>query len=137
MKKILTAIIACNLFFACTNSQSESTTETKEEKKVTKRDLGITRAVAYSNLFMDSITMEKFITTKKLSDSVARRMRSFYNARNYQFAWFSSDGLTEQARGFWNLHDYINTYDTDSSLKDKALQKTMDRLPGEPDFIPF
>ena len=134
MKKILTAIIACNLFFACTNSQSESTTETKEEKKVTKRDLGITRAVAYSNLFMDSITMEKFITTKKLSDSVARRMRSFYNARNYQFAWFSSDGLTEQARGFWNLHDYINTYDTDSSLKDKALQKTMDRLVAEGDM---
>ena len=58
-------------------------------------------------------------------------MRSFYNARNFQFAWFSNDGLTEQARGFWNLHDYVTTYDGDSSLKDKALQKTMDRLIAE------
>src|SRR4030095_1207188 len=55
-------------------------------------------------------------------------MRSCYNTRNYQFAWFSGDGLTEQARGFWNLHDYVTTYDADTSLKDKALQKRMDNL---------
>ena len=48
---------------------------------------------------------------KKIADSIADRIRSFYNTRNYQYAWFSSDGLTEQARAFWNLHDYVTTYD--------------------------
>jgi murein L,D-transpeptidase YcbB/YkuD len=77
---------------------------------------------------LDSTAVEKFIAEKKTDDSIAYRIRSFYSSRNYQFAWFSSNGLTEQARGFWNLHDYVTTYDSDSSLKDKALQKKMDRL---------
>ena len=93
--------------------------------------MSITRTTAYNSLFLDSAALAKFIVDKKLSDSISRRMRSFYNARNFQFAWFSNDGLTEQARGFWNLHDYVTTYDGDSSLKDKALQKTMDRLIAE------
>src|SRR5262245_28014193 len=75
--------------------------------------------------------MEKFIEQNQLPDPLPRRIRSFYNTRNYQYAWFSSDGLTEQARGFWNLHDYITTYDPDSSLKDKVLQRKMDNLISE------
>ena len=47
------------------------------------------------------------------------------------FRSFCGDGLTEQARAFWNLHDYITTYDPDSSLKDKALQRKMDNLIAE------
>jgi murein L,D-transpeptidase YcbB/YkuD len=74
------------------------------------------------------MTIEQFLSEKKIPDSLANRMRSFYNTRNYQFAWFSGDGLTEQARGFWNLHDYVTTYDVDTSLKSKTLQKKMDNL---------
>lgn len=103
----------------------------KEGKKVSKRDYSITKAISYSDLFLDSMTLEKFITDKQIADSLSRRLRSFYNTRNFQFAWFSSDGLTEQARGFWNLHDYVNTYSDDSTLKDKALQKRMDNLVTE------
>ena len=63
-------------------------------------------------------------------------MRSFYNTRNYQFAWFNQEGLTEQARGFWNLHDYVTTYDNDTTLKDKTLQKRMDALVSEERLSP-
>ncbi|HYH16379.1 MAG TPA: L,D-transpeptidase family protein, partial [Flavisolibacter sp.] len=38
---------------------------------------------------------------------------------------------TEQARGFWSLHDYHTTYSHDSTLHDKALQKKMDNLISE------
>jgi murein L,D-transpeptidase YcbB/YkuD len=75
--------------------------------------------------------VEAFIAEHKVPDSISRRIRSFYNTRNYQFAWFSSKGLTEQARGFWNLHDYHTSYNHDSVLHDKALQKRMDRLAAE------
>src|SRR5690349_4051379 len=131
------AALCISLFGSCQNatSNNNSAQETEEDgekpesqKKVSKRDYSITKANSYSNLFLDSMAMEKFISEKKLNDSLSRRMRSFYNTRNYQFAWFSSDGLTEQALTFWNLHDYVTTYDNDTSLRDPVLQKRMDNL---------
>ena len=110
--------------------------KSEAEKKISKRDYSINRENSYSDLFLDSLALEKFITDKKLSDSISRRMRSFYNTRNYQFAWFTSDGLTEQALAFWNLHDYVTTYDNDTSLRDKSLQKRMDALVAEERISP-
>ena len=110
---------------------NHETKSNKVAKSVSSRDRSINPSNSYSDLFLDSMTMEKFISTKKLPDSIANRMRSFYNTRNYQFAWFNSEGLTEEARGFWNLHDYVTTYDQDTSLKDKTLQKRMDALTAD------
>ena len=138
MKKIFILIAACCVvFIACNNSDDADSPNrtnsngTKTEKKISSIDPSITPANSYSDLFFDSSALTSFIQQKKISDSISRRMRSFYNARNFEFAWFSSDGLTEQARGFWNLHDYATTYEGDSSLKDKALQKRMDNLIAE------
>jgi len=138
MKKIFILMAACCVvFIACNNSDDADSPNrtnsngTKTEKKISSIDPSITPANSYSDLFFDSSALTSFIQQKKISDSISRRMRSFYNARNFEFAWFSSDGLTEQARGFWNLHDYATTYEGDSSLKDKALQKRMDNLIAE------
>ena len=123
----------CSLFVSC-NAQEETSeegTSKKEEKKISKRDRSITRSNSYSDLFLDSLVLEKFIADKKIPDSLSRRIRSFYNARNYQFAWFTSKGLTEQTRGFWNLHDYHTTYNHDTLLHNKTLQRTMDNLIAE------
>ena len=130
MKKILVFLTLCSLvFISCTNSQEDDKEKAEIEKKVSKRDYSITKANAYSDLFLDSMRLEKFIAEKKFSDSIIRRMRSFYNTRNFQFAWFTSNGLTEQARGFWNLHEYFTTYVNDSSsLQNKELVKKMDNL---------
>ena len=130
MKKILVFLTLCSLvFISCTNSQEDDKEKAEIEKKVSKRDYSITKANAYSDLFLDSMRMEKFIAEKNFSDSIIRRMRSFYNTRNFQFAWFTSNGLTEQARGFWNLHEYFTTYVNDSSsLQNKELVKKMDNL---------
>ena len=132
MKKILFAFGLSALLFSCTDTTENNTEKiTKEEKNISKRDESITPTNSYNDLFLDSTVLKKFITQNKIGDSIARRLQSFYNTRNYQFAWFSSNGLTEQARGFWNLHDYVTTYEDDSSLKDKKLQKKMDRLIAE------
>ena len=133
MKKILLFIAVCNLLLACSNSQTttQEEREEKERKNITKRDVSITAGNSYSNLFLDSVVVEKFIVDQKVTDTLARRIRSFYNARNFQFAWFSEDGLTEQARGYWNLHEYVTSYDGDSSLNHKGLQKTMDKYVAE------
>ncbi len=137
MKTILIySALVCSLFASCQNgtssSENNSTGETAEEKKnITKRDYSITKANSYSDLFLDSTGMERFLSSKGLADSITRRIRSFYNSRNYQFAWFTTSGLTEQARAFWNLHNYVTTYDNDTSLRDKSLQKKMDGLTAE------
>ena len=132
------AALIGSLFISCNaqdgSESSESSQEAKAKKNVSKRDYSITKANSYSDLFVDSSAVENFIAQKKLPDSIARRIRSFYNTRNYQFAWFTSDGLTEQARGFWNLHDYHTTYNHDSLLHNKTLQKTMDNLIAEDDL---
>ena len=132
MKKILLAFGLGVLVFSCTDTTEDNKEKTiKEERNISKRDVGITASNSYSTLFLDTAALQNFITQNKIPDSIASRLESFYNTRNYQFAWFSSDGLTEQARGFWNLHDYVTTYESDSSLKDKKLQKKMDRLIAE------
>ncbi len=134
MKYLLAAILIGSLSFCNSNKDSDSDENGgsgSSEKKVSKRDYSITKENSYSDLFFDSTELEKFIVEKKVPDSLVRRLRSFYNTRNYQYAWFSSDGLTEQARAFWNLHDYVTTYDKDTVLKDKSLQKRMDALIAE------
>src|SRR5688500_12653781 len=132
MKSLITySFLLCSFIMACNAQESANSVEeneAKDEKKVSKRDISITRGNAYNDLFLDSIVMEAFIEEKQLANKWARRMRSYYNARNYQFAWFSSAGLTEQARGFWNLHDYHVTYNHDTALHNKELQKKMDNL---------
>ena len=135
MKQFLIyTILLSSLFAACQNANSSGESDegkSEEKKNVSKRNYGITKENSYSDLFLDSTAMEQFIAAKKLPDSMGRRMRSFYNTRNYQFSWFTSEGLTEQARAFWNLHDYVTTYDNDTTLRDKTLQKKMDALIAE------
>lgn len=131
MKLIISAVISLLIISCNNNNQSQDSQNAEKEKKITARDYSITADNSYSNLFLDSTAVEKYITDNKLDDSISRRMRSFYNARNYQYAWFSSDGLTEQALLFWNQHDYAVNYGNDSDLTNKTLAKKMDQLISE------
>ena len=132
MKKLFIIFLALSIF-SCKNkdSKNDKSEKPESEKKITKRDLSITPENSYSDLFFDSMVLEKFIVDNKLNDTITRRIRSFYNARNFQYAWFTSNGLTEQARGFWNLHNYHTTYTKDTTLNDKGLQRIMDDLSAE------
>src|SRR5436190_6323630 len=136
MKKIILALPFLAILFSCSDltTTEEGKTTTKEERNISKRDESITPSNSYTDLFLDTTALQNFIKQNKIPDSIGRRLESFYNTRNFEFAWFSRDGLTEQARGFWNLHDYVTTYEDDSMLKDKKLQKKMDRLITEYDL---
>ena len=136
MKTIyLFAAFICSFFIACTEilDDGENSGKPEKDKKISSRDLSVTKENAYNDLFFDSVILAEFIIKDSLPDSVSRRMRSFYNARNYQFAWFASNGLTEQALGFWNLHNYA-IYTGDTSLKHKGLQKKMDAMLADSDL---
>ncbi len=125
MKKIYIQLFIFSIFIAaCQQNNSSETVVSKKEKKISKRDYSIHKPNAYNDIFLDSANVEKFILNNKIPDSIATRMRSFYNTRNYEFAWFSSQGLAEQAYGFWSLQNYVG----DTATKIKGIKKTMEEL---------
>ena len=134
MKNIMTVALSSLIFFAACQSKDEKNIGTKsqseKDKKVSKRDYSITKANAFNDLFLDSTDVENYITKNNIADSIARRIRSFYNTRNYEFAWFTSNGLTEQALGFWTLKNYSG----DTASKSKQLEKRMDALMTDEDL---
>ena len=142
MRMKFLSIITLVLFFAsCTNAKKDETGTTGDKeiagedvdapventgktRKITERDYSISIVNAYNDIFLDSLAMERYILNKQLSDKkIAGGIRSFYNARNYQYAWFSSAGATEQARFFWNQYDYAVSYLKDSTLTNKTFFK--------------
>jgi murein L,D-transpeptidase YcbB/YkuD len=113
---------------ACNNSSGK-------QNLPVKRDTTITKTSAYSSLNLDSTLLEKYISNNELESSMAEKMRDFYKNRNYHFAWFSPDGLTEQARTFYNLHNTYIKADEDTSHYDRQLDSTMEKLMNDDSFI--
>lgn len=114
----------------------EPVTPQEAKKKVTDRDYSITAENAYNDIFLDSLSMENYIAQHGLGDKkIGLRIRSFYNARNYQYAWFTSGGLSEQARFFWNQYDYAVTHLKDSTLANSVFFKQADRLMNQEEVL--
>lgn len=122
-KKFAAILIILSLFNSCHGQPTKNT--------AAQRDTSINHTNAFSTLFLDSATVETFIKQQKLPGSTAAQMRSFYSRRNYQFAWFTEDGIAEHTRSFWNLHNnYIIDFE-DTALKFKNLHQHIELLMNE------
>ncbi|MEO8960885.1 MAG: L,D-transpeptidase family protein [Ginsengibacter sp.] len=128
IKNLLMAVLAIMTIAGCNNSSSA-----KKILPVTT-DTTITTANAYSSLDLDSMMLENYISKNQLESSMADKMRNFYKNRNYHFAWFSTDGLTEQTLAFYNLHNTYVKADIDTSQYDKQLDTTMNKLLNDDSF---
>ena len=116
MKKLLPVLLIISIVFIKCKQRETKPVETP-------RDTTITVVNSFTDLFLDSLIIDNFLKNQQLDDTAASRIKSFYNSRNYQFAWFVEDGLAEQARSFWNLYtNYVN-YSRDSSIFDKQLHQ--------------
>lgn len=131
LKKILYLFIVSIIFCTSCKSKSrriwlrnnpQSTGSSFFSEDPAERDYSVTKANAYNDLFLDSLAFEKYLVTNPQSDSVSENMRDFYNLRNFEFAWFDSKGLNEQALGFRSLYKYS----TDSV--NKQLNRQLDDL---------
>jgi len=97
----------------------------RRKKTFTQRDKSITPQNSFTDLFLDSMKLEQFLNAEKIDSATAQHIRSFYNSRNYQYAWFNKDGLSEPGLSFWNLLNSFISLSKDSSLFDKRLAKRM------------
>ncbi|MGC4037321.1 MAG: L,D-transpeptidase family protein [Chitinophagaceae bacterium] len=116
--------ITCIVFYACNN-------EKKPEPVVKPRDTTVTKANAFNDLFFDSTAMESLISKEQLPDSFANQVRSFYNSRNYQYAWFDTSGIAEYAHSFLNMQDQYIAYAKDSSVYNPFLGQLRDSIMGD------
>lgn len=124
----LTAVACAAIIVACNQS-------TSHKFKVEKRDTTIKQTNSFSDIFFDSTALETFINQEHVSDTLADQLRSFYNGRNYQFAWFFQNGLSEPARNFWNTQNDFIAYSGDSSLYNSYLQRVVDSAATKNDSI--
>ncbi len=95
------------------------------KKHFSLRDKSINKDNSFNDQFLDSMRLESFIQKENIDSATAQHMRSFYNSRNYQFAWFNKNGLSEPGLSFWNLLNSFISMSKDSSLFDKALARQM------------
>jgi L,D-transpeptidase YcbB len=117
MKNIFTILAAIGLLQSCALGDKQETSTT--DSTAVYRDTTITPANAYSDLFLDSSAISSFIQQEKLDEAAAQKLRNFYTVRNNEFAWFHSQGLTEEGRSFWAL----SSNGGDSTSKDGDAQK--------------
>jgi L,D-transpeptidase YcbB len=115
---------------------NEPISKNEKAKNTTDRDYSVTKEIAYNDVFLDSLAMERYIVRRDIGEKkISRRIRSFYNARNYQYAWFSSNGITEQARFFWNQYDYAVNHLKDTTLVNPVFYKAAERIINQEDPV--
>lgn len=121
MNKLFLIVILGGVMMACTESKTQNT-------EVAKRDTTITIENSFTELFLDTTFLAKHLGANPLEDSVSTKIKSFYNHRNYQYAWFFPDGMAEYVPTFLSLkNDYIH-YSGDSSLYNPKLDNLVDSL---------
>lgn len=108
MHVFLAVLYTC---FACNNARSGNT----------ERDTSINVLTSFNNLFLDSSVLEQFLHSNNAYKKYGNQFIDFYKQRNYQYAWFDSSGVGEQAHGFMNLLNNTISTMQDSSLYNAEL----------------
>lgn len=112
------------MLIAC---QSNAGKERITEEKITVEN----SYAAFTQLKLDSTKLELYIKNNDVNKSIADKMRSFYSKRDFQYAWFTEEGVPEQTQVFWDLHNQYVNYSTDSSFFDKQLHNNMEVILNE------
>ena len=120
IKTLLILLFTLLLMQDCKNSG--------RKRGLAQRDKSITKRTSFNNLFFDSTAIDKFIVAHSEYESFIEQFRDFYSHRNYEFAWFDSAGIAEQAKNFINLqNNYVNEFN-DSSIINPELPLLYDSL---------
>ncbi|MFT4153059.1 L,D-transpeptidase family protein [Parafilimonas sp.] len=120
MKKFLWAVfIISAAMYSC---------KSKHRQKAIEADQSINQKTSFNNLFIDSNTINGFLSKHPEYAKFGKQYSDFYKLRNYQCAWFDSSGMGEQAYNFMNLlASAVDTYN-DSSLYNKKLSGEVDEF---------
>lgn len=128
-------VLSLCIVTSCQNEDKNSKRIIRTEKPVTAVDVSIDTTNSYNNMFLNAPVIDSYLVKNDLGDTLSNRIRSFYNSRNNEYAWFSSEGIPEHTVSFWNmLKNYLN-YSKDSSVYGKELDKKFEALMQEDSVI--
>ncbi len=100
-------------------------------RKVAARDTSITQKTSFNNVFLDSEHVDAFLAKHTEFAGFTEQFHDFYSHRNYEYAWFDTSGLAEQAHNFMNLQsEYLSGY-ADSSLYNEGLTKEFEKIAAQ------
>jgi murein L,D-transpeptidase YcbB/YkuD len=114
-------VIVCFVFSFSIYCNSKKT-------KAFKRDTSINAQSSYNNVFLDSQHVENFILGEDSLLKYHDELVSFYTQRNFEYAWFDANGMTEQAHNFYNLQNNLINSLEDSTLYNPELRKKYEWL---------
>ncbi len=97
-----------------------------KEKKQISRDLSINQQTSFNTLFFDSAAINQFLISNADFAGFAQQFNDFYTHRNFEFAWFDSTGLSEQAHNFFNLQNNYISNIGDSTIYNNLLNRFYD-----------
>lgn len=116
--RMMILLLTLPCMHSCMNARSEDVV----------RDTSITIVSSFNNLFLDSASLHHFLERHSRLDKFKDQFTAFYTARNFEYAWFDSSGLGEQAANFINLVNSAVSDLQDSSLYDPALHEMVQRF---------
>jgi murein L,D-transpeptidase YcbB/YkuD len=93
----------------------------KKSRKGILPDTSIYSDQNFSEKILDSTILGNFYQKYQINDSLQTQISEFYKRRNYQYAWFDKNGITEACHIFYNqLLNFSNDFD-DKSLNSKLI----------------
>jgi len=107
----LIAAAIISFFYSCNRSKRSNV----------QRDTTVNLRTSFNNLFLDSVQLEKFLSGHDEYKNYRKQFSDFYKARNYEYAWFDTSGIGEQAGNFINLLNNTISDLEDSSFYNKKL----------------
>ena len=135
--KYYTLILYALLSFTGCTGAGTARDEKTHLSRESSSNLAYAEAPGYSDLYLDSLVVEQYISKHAVLEAKADNIRDFYQNRSYQYAWFAGDGLDEHGRAFWNLHNNFLNYSQDSSLFERELHRKMELLVNDEEEATF
>lgn len=108
--------IAFSFLFSCKNNETKTTSKKsteeikpqvqviKKTRKLAERDRSVTMENSYSNMFLDTAVVANYLVKTSLTEDEKIDVQNFYAQRNYEYAWFDSTGMDEQALNFMSAN---------------------------------
>jgi L,D-transpeptidase YcbB len=76
------------------------------------KDIAQLKNQNFTDLFLEESAIIGFFETNPESEIVTEQVNLFYKKRNYQYAWFNQNGITQAVPNFQNqLQNYSNDFD--------------------------
>jgi L,D-transpeptidase YcbB len=110
-------VFNCLLLFLALMSCSKN----KAANKGILPDTSIYSSQNFSEKILDSTILADFYQKYHTEDSLQTQITEFYKRRNYQYAWFDKNGITEACHIFYNqLQSFSSDFD-DSTINTKLI----------------